>query len=60
MEEKDKPELFYEMMKNRGIRGWDILYRILNELHSKRPHPELILREGHPVEGEEEKRILEL
>ena len=60
MEEKDKPELFYEMMKNRGIRGWDILYRILNELHSKRPHPEIILREGHPVEGEEEKRILEL
>jgi ATP-dependent helicase/nuclease subunit A len=60
MEEKDRPELFYEMMKNRGIRGWDILYRIINELYSKRPHPELILREGHPVEGDEEKRILEL
>jgi ATP-dependent helicase/nuclease subunit A len=60
MEEKERPGLFYEMMKNRGIKGWDILYRILNELHSKRPHPELILREEHPVGGKEEKRILEL
>ena len=60
MEEKDRPGLFYEMMRNRGIKGWDILYRILNELHSKRPHPELILREKQSVGGEEEKRILEL
>ncbi len=60
MKEKDRPGLFYEMMKNRGIKGWNILYRILNELHSKRPHPELILREEHPVGGEEEKKILEL
>ncbi|NWF53005.1 MAG: UvrD-helicase domain-containing protein [Nitrospirae bacterium] len=60
IEEKDNPELFYEMMKTRGIRGWDILYRTLNELHSKRPHPELIIKEGHPVDGDEEKRILNL
>ncbi|MGB9714998.1 MAG: UvrD-helicase domain-containing protein [Thermodesulfovibrionales bacterium] len=60
MEEKESPELFYEMMKDRGIRGWDILYRTLNELHSKRPHPELILKEGHLVEGDEEKKILNL
>lgn len=60
MEEKDKPEIFYEMMKDRGIKGWDILFRTLNELHSKRPHPELIFKEGHPVEGDEEKKILDL
>jgi ATP-dependent helicase/nuclease subunit A len=60
IEEKDNPELFYEMMKTRGIRGWDTLYRILNELHSKRPYPELIIKEGHPVDGDEEKRILNL
>ncbi|OHE58369.1 MAG: hypothetical protein A2Z47_07600, partial [Thermodesulfovibrio sp. RBG_19FT_COMBO_42_12] len=60
MEEKDSPDLFFNMMKNRGIRGWDNLSRTLDELHGKRPHPELILKEGHPVEGEEEKKILDL
>ncbi|MEW6162161.1 MAG: UvrD-helicase domain-containing protein [Nitrospirota bacterium] len=60
IEEKNSPDLFFEMMKNRGIKGWDGLFRLLNELHSRRPHSELFLRENHPVEGEEEKRILEL
>ena len=60
MEEKNKPGLFFDMLKNRGIKGWDSLYRILDELHNRRPHPELMLKENHPVEGEEEKKILEL
>jgi ATP-dependent helicase/nuclease subunit A len=60
MDEKNKPALFYEMIRERGIRGWDSLYRILEELHKRRPHTELLLKEKHPVEGEEEKRILEL
>lgn len=60
IEEKDSPDLFFEMMKNRGIKGWDRLLSILNELHSRRPHPELILKENHTIEGEEEKKILEL
>ncbi len=60
MEEKNSPDLFFNMMKNRGIKGWDNLSRILDELHGKRPHPDLILKEGHLVEGEEEKKILDL
>ncbi len=60
MEEKSSPGLFFDLIKNRGIKGWGSLYRILDELHNRRPHPELILRENHPVEGEEEKKILEL
>ncbi|MDI6890775.1 MAG: UvrD-helicase domain-containing protein [Thermodesulfovibrionales bacterium] len=60
IEEKNSPDLFFEMMKNRGIKGWDGLFRLLNELHSRRPHSELFLRENHPVEEEGEKRILEL
>jgi ATP-dependent helicase/nuclease subunit A len=60
MEEKDSPDLFFDMMKNRGIKGWDNLSRILDELRRRRPHPELILKEGYPVEGEEEKKILDL
>ena len=60
MEEKNKPDLFYEMIKTRGIRGWDSLYRILDELYRRRPHPDFLLKEAYPVELEEEKRILEL
>jgi ATP-dependent helicase/nuclease subunit A len=60
IEEKNRPDLFFDMMKERGIKGWDSLSRILNELHSRRPQPDLILKEKHPVDGEEEKKILEL
>jgi ATP-dependent helicase/nuclease subunit A len=60
LEEKNQAGLFYEMIITRGMRGWDSLQRILNELHKRRPHPDLLLREAHPVESEEEKRILEL
>src|SRR4030043_1321127 len=60
MKEKNKPDLFYEMIKTRGIRGWDSLYRILDELYRRRPHPDFLLKNAYPVELEEEKRILEL
>jgi ATP-dependent helicase/nuclease subunit A len=59
-EEKNRPDLFYEMIKDRGIKGWDSLHKILNELHGRRPQPELLLSENYPVEEGEEKRILEL
>jgi ATP-dependent helicase/nuclease subunit A len=55
MEEKDNPDLFFAMMIERGLKGWDSLLRILNELHSKRPHPELMVKEMHPVDGKEKK-----
>jgi ATP-dependent helicase/nuclease subunit A len=48
------------MIKTRGMRGWDSFQRILDELHRKRPHPDLLLKETQPVGSEEEKRILEL
>ena len=59
MEEKDSPDLFFDMMVNRGVRGWNSLVRILNELQGKRPHPELMVKGNHRPEGEEG-RILEL
>ncbi|MBM4128794.1 MAG: hypothetical protein FJ243_01600, partial [Nitrospira sp.] len=58
--ERDNPDLFYDMMRERGIKGWDRLYGILYNLYEKRPQPELIIKEGHPLDGEEEKMILEL
>jgi len=60
MEEKEKPGLFFDMMKDRGIKGWDKVFSILNDLYSRRPVSELFLKTECPVEGSEEKRILEL
>ncbi|MBA3071825.1 MAG: AAA family ATPase, partial [Nitrospirae bacterium] len=74
MEEKDKPALFFDMMKDRGIKGWDKVFSILNTLYAKRPISELLLRstenENNPPSPpfdkggmggfSEEKRILEL
>ena len=60
MKEKNKPDLFFEMIKSRGMRGWDSLHRILDELHRRRPHLDLLLKEANPIGSEEEKRILEL
>ena len=59
MEENEKPDLFFSMIVTRGVKGWNSLFRIINELHSKRPHPEIMIKDDHPAEGEE-KRILEL
>lgn len=74
MEENDKPALFFEMMKDRGIKGWDGVFSILNTLYAKRPVSELVLRftenENNPPHPplskgggggfSEEERILEL
>ncbi|MCX5718281.1 MAG: UvrD-helicase domain-containing protein [Nitrospirae bacterium] len=60
MKEKDKPALFFDMMKDRGIKGWDKVFSILNTLYSKRPVSELLLKREYSVENGEEKRILEL
>ena len=59
LEERERPDLFFSMIVTRGVKGWNSLFRIINELHSKRPHAEIMITEGQPAEGEE-KRILEL
>ena len=59
MDEKEKPDLFFSMIVTRGVKGWNSIFRIINELHSKRPHPEIMIKDDHPAEGEE-KRILKL
>lgn len=60
MEEKDKPALFFNMMKDKGIKGWDKLYTMLNNLYYKRPISDLLLKTDYRSEGEEESKILEL
>ena len=58
MEEKDKPALFFDMMKDRGIKGWDKVFSILNTLYGKRPVSELLLKREYSVENGEEKESL--
>jgi ATP-dependent helicase/nuclease subunit A len=50
---------FFRMISERGIRGWQSLKRLLDELHQRSPYPEIILRDGPPQEGESG-RALEL
>ena len=52
MEEKEKPDIFFSMIVTRGVKGWNSIFRIINELHSKRPHPEIMIKDDHPAEGE--------
>lgn len=52
LEERDHPDLFFSSIVKRGIKGWSGLFNIINELHRKRPHPEMIIRNNHPVSGE--------
>lgn len=58
--EKNKPSLFFDAMKEHGLRGNESLGRVLDELYRMRPRPELILKEGYNISTEDEKRILAL
>jgi len=51
MEERESPSGFFHMISGRGVKGWNTVLRALEELHKKRPYPELLLREGQQVEG---------
>jgi ATP-dependent helicase/nuclease subunit A len=47
--------LFYEVIKNSGIKGWNKLYSILGELHGKRPTIEFGIRGSElGVQGSEQ------
>ncbi len=51
-EERDNPSGFFHMISSRGVKGWDSVRRVLEELHRKRPYPEMMLSAGHALEGE--------
>ena len=38
-------------MKDKGIKGWDKLYTILNNLYYKRPISDLLLKTDYHSEG---------
>jgi ATP-dependent helicase/nuclease subunit A len=43
---------FFGVISKRGLRGWGSLLRALEEIHKKRPYPELLALEGERPEGE--------
>ncbi|MGD8352200.1 MAG: UvrD-helicase domain-containing protein, partial [Nitrospirota bacterium] len=43
---------FFGVISRRGLRGWGSLLRTLEEIHRKRPYPELLALEGERPEGE--------
>jgi ATP-dependent helicase/nuclease subunit A len=58
--EKDAPALFFDYLKRKGVKGWGILYGMLEAIHEKRPYSEFLLEErGGPL-GAEEASLLEL
>jgi ATP-dependent helicase/nuclease subunit A len=58
--EKDAPGLFFDYLKRKGVKGWGILYGMLEAIHEKRPYSEFLLEErGGPL-GAEEASLLEL
>lgn len=58
MDERDNPSLFFEMMKNRGIKGWDKVLSLLNTLYEQRPASEYLIKSKQAVQGEEEKILM--
>jgi len=52
MEDRENPSGFFRAISERGVRGWGSVLRALEELHRKRPYPELIAWEGSMPEGE--------
>jgi ATP-dependent helicase/nuclease subunit A len=55
--EREAPGMFFRMTTERGLRGWNVLKRLLDELHSRRPYPELIIKQGT---GEGAAELMEL
>lgn len=58
--EKDAPALFFDYLKRKGVKGWGILYGMLEAIHEKRPYSEFLLEESDENRGAEEASLLEL
>lgn len=58
MAERDSPSLFFQKIKQGGLKGWAPLKNVLDFLYGKRPETDLALEKG--VEGAEEKAVSEI
>ncbi len=59
-EEKDRPSVFFDYLKEKGLKGWGLLFRTLDAIHARRPYAEFILEEKDNMPDSEEARLIEL
>ena len=59
-DEKDRPSVFFEYLKRKGIKGWSTLYRTLKSIHQRRPYSELLLETGNEGLSTEEQQMIGL
>jgi ATP-dependent helicase/nuclease subunit A len=53
---------FESMIRDRGLKGWASLKRALDNLHARKPYPEMMLKQqyGQPASGEEARKLMHL
>lgn len=59
-DENENPSLFFEYLKQKGLKGWDALRRTLDAVHDRRPWSEFLLGPDVLLPGHEEGRLIEL
>jgi len=60
MEEKDKPNLFFDVITEYGLKGWDAIFKILEEVYKKRPLFDLFIDNGYYTIDQKTNNIIEL
>lgn len=58
-DENNKPSVFFEYLRIKGLKGWNALRKTLDAIHKKRPYSEFLLEPGTAL-SPEEGRLLEL
>lgn len=51
-EDRESASGFFSMISERGLRGWSSVLRALEEIHRKRPYPEMLVAEREVPQGE--------
>jgi ATP-dependent helicase/nuclease subunit A len=53
---------FESMIKHRGLKGWNAVKKALDDLHSRKPYPEIMLKlhDNQPAQGEEALKLMHL
>lgn len=59
-QERKAPDVFFDYLKGKGIKGWAGLLGTLTTMHAKRPYTEFLLEQPPGVRQDEERQLLDL
>lgn len=59
-DEKDSPSVFFEYLRFKGIKGWNILYGSLKSIHERRPYAEFLVENAKENRSFEENSLVEI